>query len=214
VTALGNHIGHPQLSEIIRRYLWGVLNGDAQQPLNPSELPPFASPIKVFHSAVARFYAPSNVCGAGGMYMERIRSNPEWRGEHARRDTVFVATGEGSSMLGLTIARVLLFFSFRYHDVVHECALVNWFERVSDMPDEVTGLWVVQPEYDLQHRRTVEVISVDSIVRGCHLLPNYGTRALEEDFTYHYALTSFCSYFVNSFVDNHTHQFLSENDSL
>lgn len=143
------------------------------------------------------------------MHAERIRSNPAWRGEHARHDTVFVVTGEGESMLGLTIARVLLFFSFVYHDAVHECALVHWYKCSSDKPDEDMGLWMVRPEYDLRHQRTLEVVHVDSIARGCHLIPNYGTQALPEDFTYHYALTSFPSYYVNSFVDNHAHQFLS-----
>lgn len=141
------------------------------------------------------------------MHAKRIQSNPSWRGEHARRDTVFVVTGKGESMLGLMIARVLLFFSFVFHDVTHECALVHWYRCSSDRPDDSMGLWMVRP--DLRHQRTLEVVHVDSIARGCHLIPNYGTRPLPEDFSYQYALTSFPSYYVNSFVDNRVHQFLS-----
>ncbi|KAF8485593.1 hypothetical protein F5888DRAFT_1625523, partial [Russula emetica] len=47
------------------------------------------------NSAIARFFAPSDLCGAGGMYQERIRCNPSWRDEYARYDTVFVQTGLG-----------------------------------------------------------------------------------------------------------------------
>ncbi|KAJ3994076.1 hypothetical protein F5050DRAFT_1576335 [Lentinula boryana] len=206
---LGEHIKQPQLHNAIRHYLWGVQHGDSVQPTNIQACPPFASPISVFHSAIARFYAPSDVCGAGGMHSERIRSHPFWREEHARHDTVFVVTGDEPSMLGLTVARVLLFFSFKFHDIVHECALVHWFRRVSEQCDNSTGMWIVQPEFDLRNQRTLEVVHVDSITRGCHLLPIYGSRALPEDFTYHYALTSFPAYYVNSYIDNHTHEFLA-----
>ncbi|KAJ3742711.1 hypothetical protein DFH05DRAFT_1402056 [Lentinula detonsa] len=125
--SLGEHIKQPQLHNAIRRYLWGVQHGDNEQPTNVQACPPFASPISVFHSAIARFYAPSDVCGAGGMHSERIRSHPFWREEHARHDTVFVVTGDEPSMLGLTVAHMLLFFSLKFHDVVHKCALVHWF---------------------------------------------------------------------------------------
>ncbi|KAJ3743747.1 hypothetical protein DFH05DRAFT_1526084 [Lentinula detonsa] len=117
--SLGEHIKQPQLHNAIRCYLWGVQHGDT----------------------IARFYAPSDVCGAGGMHLERIRSHPFPREEHTHHDTVFVVTGDKPSMLGLTVARVVLFFSFKFHDVVHECALVHWFRRVSEQCDNSTGMW-------------------------------------------------------------------------
>ncbi|KAJ7916405.1 hypothetical protein B0H13DRAFT_1871178 [Mycena leptocephala] len=63
--------------------------------------PNFDGPITVQHSAIARFYAPSDLCGAGAMYRERIRSNPRWHG-YARRDTVLVNVG-GPVMGGIII---------------------------------------------------------------------------------------------------------------
>jgi hypothetical protein len=81
--------------------------------------------IHVYHSAIARFYAPSDLCGAGGMLRERIRANPNWRGEYARYDTMFVETNADlDGMRGMVICRALLFFSFTFDDSYYPCALV------------------------------------------------------------------------------------------
>ncbi|KAF8205901.1 hypothetical protein K438DRAFT_1963678 [Mycena galopus ATCC 62051] len=65
--------------------------------------------IKVYHSATARFYAPSDLCGTGEMHRERIRSNPRWHGAYARRDTVFInVDSDLPGMLGMIIGRVFL----------------------------------------------------------------------------------------------------------
>ncbi|KAJ7587686.1 hypothetical protein C8J56DRAFT_715566, partial [Mycena floridula] len=53
----------------------------------------FAGRIKVFHSATARFYAPSDLCGIGGMHRERIRANANCYGG-PRFDTAFVVIDE------------------------------------------------------------------------------------------------------------------------
>jgi hypothetical protein len=70
--------------------------------------------ITVYHSssAVAHFYAPNNLCGTGSrMYRERIRSNPNWRGEYAQRNTMFVETkAKFEGMRGIVTGRALLFF--------------------------------------------------------------------------------------------------------
>jgi hypothetical protein len=73
--------------------LYDEINPDSETPsadISLDECPRFVGAILVYHSAIARFYAPSDLCGAGGMYRERIRSNPDWRGEYARYDTMFV----------------------------------------------------------------------------------------------------------------------------
>ena len=43
----------------------------------------------MYHSAVATFYASSDLCGADGMCRERIQSTPAFHG-HPRHDTIFV----------------------------------------------------------------------------------------------------------------------------
>ena len=84
------------------------------------DIPGFTYPwyegsIWVYHSAITTYYAPSDLCGTGGLHCERIQAAPNFRGEK-RYDTVFVeleVSKEG--LLGMVIARVHLFFSFLYH---------------------------------------------------------------------------------------------------
>jgi hypothetical protein len=111
--------------------LYGQLNPRAA--ISPDDIPLHQCPvfngrISVYHSAVARYFAPSDLCGAGGMYQERIRSNPDWRNEHSRHDTVFVETGQGG-MQGMAVGRVQLFFSFASDREQYPCALVEWHIR-------------------------------------------------------------------------------------
>ena len=100
--ALAAHIQQPRLLELFRRYLYDKQNPNAE--ISPDDIPldqcpEFTGRISVYHSAVACFFAPSNYCGIGGMYQERIRSNPNWHGEYARYDTVFVSTGGGQGCM-------------------------------------------------------------------------------------------------------------------
>ena len=143
------------------------------------------------------------------MYRERIRSNPNWRGEYARRDTMFVETNARlDGMPGMTIARALLFFSFTFDNRYYPCALVNWLVP-GDEPDEDTRLWVVQPEFEGDGRhRTLSIIHLDCVARAAHLLPIYGSSPIPEDFHFSDALDAFRAYFVNRFVDHHTHDFI------
>jgi hypothetical protein len=143
------------------------------------------------------------------MCRERIRSTPSWQGSYHQRDTVFVETdAELPGMRGMAIARVLLFFSFSLDGVYHPCALVNWLVVHSNEPDPETGLWVVKPEFMGNHR-SVAVVHLDSIVRGAHLLPIYGSNPLPEDFDFAFSLDVFHAFFVNQYVDHHTHEFIA-----
>jgi hypothetical protein len=133
---------------------------------------------------------------------------PLWHGEMAHRDTVLVSIDNSQhGMYGMLVALVLLFFSF--HDVYLDkdipCALANWFIPNGDKPDELTG--VVETECE-GNTHTLEVIHLDTIVRGTHLLPIYGSAFLPEDFHYSVSLGVFKSYFVNHYIDHHAHKFL------
>ena len=162
----------------------------------------------VHHSAIAAFYAPSDLCGPGGMRRERIRSTPAFHG-HPRRDTVFVVLDDSKpGMEGMEIGHVLLFFSFFYRHRSHCCALINWFVH-DDEPDADTGMWTVQLERNWKGEPTVQVIPLETIARGAHLLPIYGSARVPDDFSHHNALDSFSAFFVNHFVDHHTHEFIT-----
>ncbi|KAJ7612392.1 hypothetical protein DFH06DRAFT_1345137 [Mycena polygramma] len=212
LTPLAAHIQQPQLPELLRRFLYEQLHPDSDidphdVPLN--DCPRFDGRINVYHSATARFYAPSDLCGAGGMHRERIRSTPLWHGAYPRRDTVFVnVDSELPGMLGLVIGRVFLFFSFTHHDTYYPCALVHWFPRYEATPDDDTGMWVVTPEVYGNGQKCLSVVHLNSVARGAHLLPVYGAALLPEDFHYSYSLDVFRAFFVNRYADHHTHEFI------
>jgi hypothetical protein len=181
---------------------------DQPPPSLIDDCPRFEGEIKVHHSAVAIFYAPSDLCGAGGMRRERIRSNPSFYG-HPRRDTVFVVLDDSKpGMEGMEIGRVLLFFSFFYRRKSHSCAFINWFVP-NDDPDPDTGMWTVQLECDQRGEANVQVVPLETIARGAHLLPVYGSNRLPDDFSHHDALDSFYSFFVNHYIDHHAHEFIT-----
>ncbi|KAJ6506530.1 hypothetical protein C8R45DRAFT_508629 [Mycena sanguinolenta] len=207
--SLATHIHHTQFPELLRRFLHEELHGPPDPDLPPipiSACPVFEGHIHVHHSAVARFYAPSDLCGAGGMYRERIRSNPNWHG-YPRRDTVLIDVGSGL-MSGIVIGRVQLFFSFDFADVPYECALVNWLVPVGNAPDPDTGMWVVEPER-VRGALTLQIIKLDAIARAAHLIGVYGTAPLPETFHFSDSLDAFDRYFVNLYADHHMHEFLT-----
>ncbi|KAJ7034262.1 hypothetical protein C8F04DRAFT_1210668 [Mycena alexandri] len=202
IAALAAHINQPRLPELIRRFLYDQLNPDSDIPSAHVPLdscPPFSGRLNVFLSAVARFYAPSDLCGAGSMYRERILSH----------DTVFVVTDvDQPRMQGMVVGRALLFFSFTYRDTHYPCALVHWYSGVGNQPDDDTGMWVVAPECEQNGRPSLAVVHLDCIARGAHLLPIYGSTFVAEDFHFSYSLDPFRAFFVSRFADHHTHKFL------
>jgi len=211
VEGLATHIEQPRLPELLQQFLYSQLDPDAQEDIPIESCPDFMGRVSVHHSAVARFYAPSDLCGTGGMHQERIRSNPNWHEGYARNDTVFVgmAAGEGQhGMQGLVIARVRLFFTFKLDTKPYSCALVEWFIS-RDEPDEDTGMWVVRPEFHPNGQRAMDVINVDSIVRAAHLLPVFKASLIPSRLHFSNALDVFHAYFVNNYIDHHCNEFLS-----
>jgi hypothetical protein len=142
--------------------------------------------VTVYHHARAVFYAPSDPCGTGGMHGETIRSNPAWRGEYARYNTVLVKHGDDTDgMLGMLIVRVKLLCSFKYGVARYPCAFVEWFVHSSDQPNPVTGMWIVEP-YMNGGSRARGLVHLDAVVQGCQLIGVYGDKLLpvDSDFTY------------------------------
>ena len=210
--ALSAHIQQPSLPGLLRRFLYDQIHPDgliSSADIALDGCPQFYGRISVFHSAIARFYAPSDICGAGGMYREHIRSTPAWHGEHPRYDTVFIKTGrELPGMGGLAVGRIFLFFSFTFQDVHYPCALVHWYSLVGLEPDGETGLWVVKPDFKADRSRSLAVVHLKSISRGAHLIGVYGSSFLPEGFHFNNSLDLFRAYFVNRYADHHTHEFL------
>ncbi|KAG1883964.1 hypothetical protein F4604DRAFT_1919772 [Suillus subluteus] len=82
---LAAYISEPSLLALTRQFLHD------QMALNNSiPLPEIISPISVFHSASATFYAPSDFSGTHGVCHEIIRSTPLWRRKDPRCDCVLI----------------------------------------------------------------------------------------------------------------------------
>jgi hypothetical protein len=143
------------------------------------------------------------------MRQERIRSIPSWY-DHPRHDTVFVVLDDSlPGMEGMVIARVLLFFSFHYKRVDYSCAFVNWLVRSEDEPDCDTGMWIVALE-KYHGKLASQVIDVRTIARAAHLIPIYGSDPIPPEVQYHNSLDKYQSFFINSFVDHHAFEFLTD----
>ncbi|KIK94060.1 hypothetical protein PAXRUDRAFT_143704, partial [Paxillus rubicundulus Ve08.2h10] len=57
--------------------------------------------------------------------------------------------------------------------------------------------------------RNLAVIHIDSIVRGAHLLPIYGTEVVPEHVTFHNSLDLYCGFYINHFIDHHIFELVS-----
>ncbi|KAF8999699.1 hypothetical protein BDQ17DRAFT_1391507 [Cyathus striatus] len=197
----------------LKHFIWQESYPDSDIPVEDvlvEELPGYHGQIYFYHSTVAIFHAPSDLGSAGGMQNECIHSHPRWGQDHYTcHDTVFVTLDhDGEGMHLMVIARVLLFFSFTFDNKSYSCALVNWFQHISNSPDPVTGLWQVKPEYNALGQLALAVIHVDSIIHSAHLLPVFGPDPLPENYHFSLALDVFWSYFVNKYIDHHSHSLL------
>jgi hypothetical protein len=167
--------------------------------------PVVESKIFVFKSAVATFYAPSDVSGITGMRREYIRATSSWRNGAARYDCVFVNTkADADGARRFEIARVFLFFSFSHDDKEYPCAFIQWYSFVGTERDEDTGYWVVEPDILDDGSPHVVIIHIDCIVRAVHLMPVTRTaRFVDSSITMHTSLDKFKHFYLNRFVDHH-----------
>ncbi|KAG1816281.1 hypothetical protein EV424DRAFT_1293851, partial [Suillus variegatus] len=80
---LAAYISEPSLPALTRQFLYDQLSnkdGSVGMALDNSiPLLEIISPISVFHSASATFYAPSDLSGTHGIHCEIIRSTPLWQ---------------------------------------------------------------------------------------------------------------------------------------
>ncbi|KAJ6605032.1 hypothetical protein B0H10DRAFT_1821085 [Mycena sp. CBHHK59/15] len=137
---------------------------------------------------------------------ERIRSTPKWRKHGPRRDCAFVVENQMErGFRGMSVVRVRLFFSFTHDGVDYPCALVDWFKKVGRSPDPETGMWIVEPEMKGRSRLTT-IVHLDTLLRGAHLIPVYGSDYIPVGFRYTYSLDAFKSFHVNKYIDHHTNE--------
>ena len=199
-------IKQPNLLDLIQKFIHKQQpdRGSDSDSSASSSLPTFYGKITVYPSAVATFHAPSDISGIGGMRRERIRAVKSWRKGPGRYDTIFVNTDPSmEGMKGLEISRVQLFFSFSHDNVEYPCALVHWFSRVGDIPDDHTGMWVVEPDITDDGEPITSIIHLDTIVRASHLLPVFGQGCVSKTLTFTNTLDTFARFYVNKYIDHH-----------
>jgi hypothetical protein len=213
IYALSRKIGQPNLPVLTRRFLYAYLHPQSPIPVSrvpEDQLPPISSKVYVYTSIRAVFYAPSDLSGLGGLRHERIRSTPSWYGGAPRRDCVFVGNTDrpdAPGMRGLLVARVHLFFSFVHDGTKYPCALVHWFSVVGEEPCNETTMWIVEPDFR-RGKPCLEVIHLDTVLRGAHLIGVSGTHFLPKDsnFTFDKSLDAFSSFYVNKYADHHAYE--------
>jgi hypothetical protein len=87
VDDLAKNLNQPDLLDLIRIFLRRQLNSESISDVSSSssldDLPQFRAreKIVVYKSAVATFFAPSDISGIGGMRRERIRAISNWRND-------------------------------------------------------------------------------------------------------------------------------------
>ncbi|KAE9384731.1 hypothetical protein BT96DRAFT_1095978 [Gymnopus androsaceus JB14] len=196
---LSRKIGQPTFNRCILEFLHDLDNPQSSTSASDipiQHLPLFAQDIHVYHSALARFHTPSDLCGVGGMYRE------------GQIPTDVSDSDDIQTIHGMVPARVLLFFTFKYYNEVVECAFVQWFAPTANGPDRETGMWMVVPEKLSNGTPSTAVVSLKAVVRGVHLIPDFGDTPIPEDFDYTVSLDVFPSFFVNRYSDHHMYELL------
>jgi hypothetical protein len=199
----------PLFPKLLQKFLFEQLHDNTAPPRDA--LPRINGRIHVFYSAVATFYAPSDISGITSMRREHIRATSSWRKGQARYDTVLVNSNpEVEGVRGFEVARVFLFFSFQHKNKEYPCALIQWYSHVGSEPDEVTGFWIVEPDTDVSGDPHLAVIHVDSIYRAVHLLPAHqNSTFVERTITMHSLIDTFQRFYINRFVDHQSFEVLS-----
>ncbi|KAK7029506.1 hypothetical protein VNI00_014539 [Paramarasmius palmivorus] len=215
--SLERHLEIKNFQHLLRCFLYeqGLPTETRNEPvdwfsIDEDVLPELDSKTKVwvYPSAVATFSAPSDLCGFGGMKRERIRAVSSWKSGPARHDCIFVAQGPGSlsqGFRGLEVARVLHFISLVHEHKTYACAVVHWFSKVGDSVDPLTGMWIVTPDEE-DGERVVDIIPLDSVVRGAHLMGVAGKEWIPNDHSFTDTLDDFNAFYVNKFIDHHAHE--------
>ncbi|KAH7910151.1 hypothetical protein BJ138DRAFT_969506, partial [Hygrophoropsis aurantiaca] len=94
--------------------------------------------------------------------------------------------------------RVLFHLPPQFGPCKHPLAYIEWFTPLQRF-DPVAGMYIVSRS-TRQHRRHAAVVSVDRIVRNCHLIAKCG-REISGDWTTDNVLERANQFFVNSYID-------------
>jgi hypothetical protein len=159
-------------------------------------------PVRVFSTATALYHAPSDP-SSHGLQRERMHCYCGSASRGSRRDCVLVEVDPKESPGGVQAARLKLIFSFEYGNEPFDCALVHWYNDISQDPDVDTGMRMVKPSWILEGVPDLDIIPLDAIIRPAHLEPVFGPQAVPRKLTFTDTLDRFQAFYINSFIDHH-----------
>ncbi|KIN95193.1 hypothetical protein M404DRAFT_166463, partial [Pisolithus tinctorius Marx 270] len=132
-------------------------------------------------------------------------ATPSWYGGPEHYDTVFVnMDNTHDGMEGMNVAWVLCFFLLPCtNGLSYLCALIHWFDYIADMPNELTGMWMVKPSFLDNRTCHLAVVHIDTIIRAAHLIPIFGQECVPLSISFNNLLDVYHRFYVNHFVDHH-----------
>ena len=212
--AVSAWLGVPDLPQLISRFLYHQEHGgsdldsedsDADIPL--TACPQYNGRVNVYPSATSTYFAPSDKSGLGGLFRERIHSVPIWRGGPARRDCIFIEHSPNlAGFRGLHVAQVYAFLKLKHNRKTFPCALINYFSTIDDEPCTITGMWKVRCDIDNNGQRILDIVHLDAVLQGAHLIGISGDRLVPRELDHTNALDAFKTFYVNKYVDYHAHK--------
>ncbi|KAG2140490.1 uncharacterized protein EDB93DRAFT_1241854 [Suillus bovinus] len=214
VSGLAHELKVPSLPTLIHLFLYDQIHADdhhSSADVLLCDCPSYMGAIKVFNSAAATFIAPSDPSGITGMRREHIRAVPSWHNGPGHFDCAFVNTDDRQDgILSMDVIQIFCFFSFTFtNSCIYSCALVQWFYRITEERDKVTGMYMVVPSFDEDGSPNMSIIHIDSIVCGAHLLLIFGTQFVPWGLQFHHSLDVFRGFYINRFIDHHSFELAS-----
>ena len=175
-------------------------------------------PLITYNSAVAMFYVPSDLSGAGGMRKEQIRAVSCWRGGCPQLNTMLLKPNnkyaskppynDEPTVNSFSVA------SFEYNHASYECALVHDYQVVKPNLDEITGMAIVKRAMRGGQPRAY-VIPLNDILQAVHLIPVFSklgtSKRIPKKYKHKLTLDDrqlFKLFYVNRFVDHHAFEIL------
>ena len=206
---ISNILGEPDFCWQLQHFIQDQLQDSSPESdtaSSSSMLPALPTKITTYASAVATFYAPSNISGIGGMCSERICAVDTWCHGNGQNDCMFINTDPTQpSMCGLDVACARLLFSFVHEWVKYSCAFVKWFSQIRDCANENMGMWSVKLEIFKDGMPNSSIIHLDSVVWLAHLLPIYHDMWVPSGhwLNFTWSLDTFTTFYVNKYIDHH-----------
>ena len=205
-----NWMGIPSLPALILKFLYEQQNPGLTVPIEDiplSECLSYTGKVYTYPSAIARFHAPSNKSGLGGMLWEWLWSVPRWHGGAERCDYVFIAQDEDlPGFHGLLVRQVLGFIKLTHEGITYPAAVISWFEMIGTHPCPQMNMWKVRHDLGANGQWQLKIVHLDTIVQGVHLISIAGSAYIPYELDYTNSLDAFKAFYVNIFIDYHAHE--------